>query len=192
MYSGSSEHYWKHRSQPNPPKTQKYKLILLLFTSVLLSGLTYRSNARNRFEQKQSLLEKNLRPIATEPMYKLCEMDMRDTLRIQCDEMCSIEAMSIPRPTMYKSCHHGCSRSFYSAAVVGCRQGSEEAAFKQMNTEARISCSRYVDTDPRPDVQSTCKKYYRQGTKRGRQIGSAFIEQIIEIEWDKKKMQDFL
>jgi hypothetical protein len=195
MYSGSSEQYWKNKSKPNPLKSTRSKLILLLLALVLFSGLQFKSNSLKRIEERQRhLREFKLRPVATEHHYKLCETNMRDVLRMQCDEMCSTEAMSIPRPTMYQSCHHGCSRSFYSAAVVGCRQGSEENAFHKMNSESHISCSRYIDIDPRPDVQSTCKKYYRQATKRGRQIGFDFIEQIIDIEWDKKKkrLQDLL
>jgi hypothetical protein len=192
MYSGSSHQYWKHRSRANPLKSTRNQLILLLLASASFSGLTFRSNARKSIEKKQSLLESKLRPVPTEAMHKLCEADMQDILRIQCDEMCAIEAMSIPRPTMYQSCHHGCSRSFYPAAAVGCKQGSQEAAFKNMNAKSQLSCTRYMDIVPRPDVQSTCKKYYRQATKQGRQIGFDFIEEIIEIEWNKRKSRDSL
>ena len=115
-----------------------------------------------------------------------CETNMRDALRIECDEICSNEAKSVPRPTMYSSCHHGCSRSFYSAAIVGCREGSETEALTKINGESHSSCSRYMNVNPRPSVQLLCKKYYNEGIERGWKLGNEFIDNILQMEWDKK------
>lgn len=188
MYSGSSECYWKQRAKPNPLKSPR-TIAFLAFVIISLSGIKLRLNSHERFEEQQRVLvaESMIRPTPNEENYRLCESNMRDALRIECDQLCSGETMSIPRSTMYRSCHHGCSRSFYSAAVVGCRQGTEEDAFTKMNSEANSSCSRYMNIEPRPAVQSTCKKYYREGTKRGRQMGIEFIDGIIDTEWAKRQ-----
>jgi hypothetical protein len=112
---------------------------------------------------------------------------MREFVRVECDEMCKGEMMSIPRPTMFRSCQHGCSRSFYSAAIVGCREGTEDDAFRKTNAEAHSSCSVYNNIDPKPNVQSTCKSYYRQGTKRGRQMGLEILERILNRNWAEER-----
>ena len=188
MYSGSSSQYWKQKEKPHPLKLPR-NILALGFIILSFAGIGLRSNnARKRLEEQRRLMiaESMNRPLATEEHHTLCERNMRDALRLECDQMCSGEIMSIPRPIMYKSCHHGCSRSFYSAAVVGCRQGNEDEVFRKMNMESHKSCSIYVNTDPKPDAQSTCKKYYRAGTKRGRQAGIDFINNILELEWERK------
>ena len=70
---------------------------------------------------------------------------------------------------------------------MGCREGTEEDAFRKTRTEGHNSCSRYADIDPKPDVQSTCRKYHRGGTKRGWQMGTEFMDGILNAEWAKKK-----
>jgi hypothetical protein len=117
---------------------------------------------------------------------------MRDALRLECDDICRVETKSIPRPTMYNACHHGCSRSFYAAAMIGCREGSEEGALLEINGESHshTSCSRYIDVNPRPNVQITCKKYYKEGAGRGWKLGNEVINTLLEVAWNKKLKND--
>ncbi len=187
MYSGSSEQYWNKRKKTNPFKIRAMALTGFIALCLIVSTSRSRSRKRYEVEQRRRALELSHRPMATENHISLCESNMRDALRIECDELCSSEIASIPRPTMYQSCHHGCSRAFYSAAVVGCREGTEEDAFRKINAEGHNSCSRYANVDPRPDVQSTCKKYHRDGTKRGWHMGTEFIDSILNAEWNKRK-----
>jgi hypothetical protein len=37
--------------------------------------------------------------------------------------------------------------------------------------------------DPRPDVYSTCRKYHREGIKRGRIVGSTAMNEILNEEY---------
>lgn len=187
MYSGTSEQYWKKTKRSHSTKLPRNILIVGFFTLIVFA-ITLRSSARYEDERRKMMLaESMIRPNPTEENSNMCERNMQDVLRIECDKMCKDEAMSIPRPSMYRSCHHGCSRAFYSAAMVGCREGPESEAFAKMTTESHSSCSRYMHIEPKPNVQSTCKQYYRQGTKEGWKLGSQFIDKLIQIEWDKKQ-----
>ena len=184
MYAGTSEQYWKQRKKTSPLKSPRNILGLIILISV---GIIITSNARqSREEQKRVLLaERVTRPTLTEGDYGLCEVNMRDALRIECDEICNDEVKSVPRPTMYSSCHHGCSRSFYSAAVAGCREGSKSDAITKVNSESHSSCSRYLNVNPRPSVQLLCKKYYKEGTERGWKLGNEFIKNILQVKSEK-------
>ena len=188
MYAGSSEQYWKQQRTKSHPLKSPRNIFIFGFILLLSVAITLRSNARQRHEEQQRILlaERMTRPTATEENYRVCETNMRDALRIECDEICSSEAKSVPRPTMYSSCHHGCSRSFYSAAIVGCREGSETEALTKINGESHSSCSRYMNVNPRPSVQLLCKKYYNEGIERGWKLGNEFIDNILQMEWDKK------
>jgi hypothetical protein len=44
-----------------------------------------------------------------------------------------------------------------------------------------------MNIEPKPEVQSTCRKYYREGTKKGHKIGSNFINNLVDIDWNEKK-----
>lgn len=190
MYSVNSEEYWK-KSKKGKHFTNTQIVLLLVITIILgitLQPVIYPRSQKLNDNEIQRLLAENIpRPQASNEQYTLCETNMRDILRTECDSMCSSEAQSLPRPTMYRSCHHGCSRAFYSAAIIGCKSESETEAFSKMNREANNSCSRYMHIEPKPEVQSTCRKYYREGTKRGHKIGSDFINNVIDIKWKEMK-----
>ena len=232
MYSNSSEQYWKKRKkETNPFHSRTAVVIVALCITTLLVRTTFtsRSRAENERQQRQEEYER-MRVmtrtssssssvsslslgleigsttsiiIAKEEQLSLCESNMRDALRLECDDMCNVELSSLPRPTMYRSCHHGCSRSFYSGAVEGCREGggagagsvpspalppSPSVSVSSPGNDANSSCSRYVTIEPKPDVQSTCKKYYREGTKRGRTMGLKFINELLDAEWERQRV----
>lgn len=185
MYNGNSEQYWKQRSKSwSFIKSRAFLPVLFL---VICFAFTLRTNfVKNRRNEKRRLLQA-VQYEPTQEQHGFCDLNMREVLRIQCDDMCKSEEMSIPRPTMYQACHLGCSRAFYLAAVVGCRQGLEEKVLEKVNEEAHTSCSRYIGVEPKPVVESTCKKYYREATKRGRKAGFDFIGEIIRVEIEKKR-----
>lgn len=189
MYSGNSEQYWKRSKKE---KLLNKKIAALIPISIILGVigkciLYPASRDPTDVDIQRMLLENVPRPLATTEQHALCETNMRDALRIECDTMCLSEAQSIPRPIMYHSCHHGCSRAIYQAAIMGCKDLSVDETFSKMNQESFNSCSRYMTTDPKPDVQSTCRKYYREGTKKGRQMGYEFISNLIDVEWEDRK-----
>ncbi len=186
MYSNSSVQYWKKRSKPNHFKAKISVVIVLTMTFFVLVN-HHSSQRRKEEERRRTLLErKTNRPNPTEQQFQMCEANMRDNITIECSKLCQDELVSIPRPTMHESCIHGCSRSIYTAAVIGCRMGSIEDAFQLENRhQAMNSCSRYQHVDPQPFVLSTCRKYYREGTKAGRNLGYNFINKIIDAYWEK-------
>lgn len=250
MYSNSSEQYWKKRKKETNPFHSRIVVVIVtlcITTFLVRTTFTSRSRAENERQQRREEYERmrvmrrtssaststsssglEIGPttsviIATEEQLSLCESNMRDALRLECDDMCNVELSSLPRPTMYRSCHHGCSRSFYSAAVEGCREGggvgvasvsvrgeqatlsvpspglppsSSASSSSQGNegggswnrVEANSSCSRFMMIEPKPDVQSTCKKYYRDGTKRGRIMGLTFINDLLDAEWERQRV----
>lgn len=184
MYAGCSEQYWKQQKKRHFQLTKQNLFLSILIISFL--GIAFKSS----FEKggKHSSIIENVLPAApTEEQYQQCELNMRELLRAECDQLCKGELMSIPRPIMFRSCQHGCSRSFYAAAMVGCREGTEDDAFRKTSAEAHFSCSLYDNIDPKPNVQSTCKNYYRLGTKRGRQLGLEMIQNILENNWAREE-----
>ncbi len=184
MYSDCSHRYWKQRKR-NFSLQSRVSLVLIIFTVMLLIGNAQR---RKYLERHRLLLEKQrlVRPDPNEKQFEICELNMRGSIDLECQKLCNDELVSIPRPTMYKSCIHGCSRSIFSAAVIGCHMGSIEEAFQEENrVQGHNSCSRFQDVDPQPYVVSTCRKYYREGTKRGWNLGFDFINNLIDLEWEK-------
>lgn len=186
MYAGCSEQYWKQQKK-NHSKCLTKDIILLSIVISLLIGIALKSTHFQKgatAEHNNSIIAENVSPPApTEEQYHQCELNMRDFVRDECDNMCRGELMSIPRPIMFRACQHGCTRSFYSAAMIGCQEGTEDDAFRKTSAEAHFSCALYDNVDPIPNVQSTCKNYYRLGTKRGRQLGFEMIQNIVENDW---------
>jgi len=189
MYSDCSNQYWKKRSKPH--LTFKAKVSLAIFVTLVFFMLISHSHRKRQYKeiQRQLLLKeqkKTIRPEPTKEHYQLCDANMRDNVKMECSKLCHDEIVSIPRPTMYDSCIHGCSRSIYSAAMIGCRMGSIEEAFQEESREQAInSCSRYQFVEPQPFVLSTCRKYYREGTKAGRNLGYEFINRLVDAHWER-------
>jgi hypothetical protein len=188
MYSDCSSKYWKQKRKSNPLKTKVSVTLILILATILLVGNAHRNR---KYEEKERLLlenQRNIRPSPTNIQFLTCDTNMRDVIDNECAELCRDEIVSIPRPTMYKSCIHGCSRSIFAAAKIGCRLGSLEEAFKEENRlQAQNSCSRFQNVEPQPYVLSTCRKYYREGTKHGRNLGNEFINNLIDSEWAKAR-----
>lgn len=186
MYSDCSTNYWNKRKTSD----SKWKVWIIFVVLILTLILLVKNTHKNRqYGIKQRMIiedRKNTRPSPTEEEYRLCETNMRDISPIECAKLCHNEVGSIPRPLMYETCIHGCSRSLYSAAVIGCREGSIEKAFQIENQQqAANSCSRFHQVEPQPYVISTCRKYYREGTKTGRNLGYDFINKLIDRKWSR-------
>ena len=179
--------YWRQKRKTNE---SRWKVSILFLTLILTLILLVKNTHRNRqYELKQRILlekRKNTRPIPTEEEYRMCKTNMRDIIPTECAKLCNDEIGSIPRPLMYETCIHGCSRSIYPASTIGCREGSIEQAFAtESKAQAANSCSRFHQVEPQPYVMSTCRKYYREGTKIGRNLGYDFINKLIDRKWSR-------
>lgn len=186
MYSDCSSKYWKQRQKPN---TLKLKIISCsMFVCAILLLIGHHGHRQRKQKETERFLEeqrRNTRPNATEVQFVLCESNMRDRADVECMQLCKDEIISIPRPTMYQSCVHGCSRSFFASAVHGCRSESIEKDMErddQMN-KASPSCSRYQRVEPQPHVFTTCRKYFREGVMKGKKLGNELINNLIDAEW---------
>ncbi len=192
MYSDCSTKYWKQRGQkPNSLKVKIIYVSTFICAFILLIGWHgYQNHKRHNEREIQRLLNeqrRNTRPNATEIQSKLCESNMRDRVDTECTQLCKNEILSVPRPTMYQSCVHGCSRSFFAAAIIGCRMGTVDQALENggLSSKAMISCSRFQRVEPQPYVFSTCRKYFREGTIQGRNVGNELINSLIDSEWNR-------
>lgn len=180
MYANCSEQYWKERKKSNLYRSQSV-LIAVIILTVLVGVIVQTSHKKRDQEvQKRWLVDQSwIRPSATETHYIQCESNMRYSTQRECLGICSSELMSIPRPTIHQACSQGCTNSFLSAAVVGCREGPEDDAHKKALIRVHETCERYQNT---PRVLSTCRKYYREGTKKGRLKGNTFINNLLDDE----------
>ncbi len=189
MYSDCSSKYWKQRQKPNTLKLKIITSSILLGTIFLLIG--HHSHQRHKERETKRILEerrRNTRPNATEVQYELCESNMRDRADIECMQLCKEEITSVPRPTMYQSCIHGCARSFLSGALGGCRAESMEIIDLERDEQANkalVSCSRYQRVEPQPYVFTTCRKYFREGELKGKKAGHGLINSLIDKEWER-------
>lgn len=183
MYAACSEQYWKRKTAKPFSFNTSIFVVLLLVSSIIIGVTVKKSSGFLSKREEHRILtgfENTSRPVATKENFHQCEVAARDFLRVECEELCKGESMSIPRPVMFRSCQDGCLRSFYTAAIVGCHEGTEDEAFRKTNIQSHLACSTYDNVDPRPNVQSTCKKYYRLGTKRGWQLGFDLIQKILD------------
>ena len=184
MYAGCSEQYWKERKRANPSKWRN----TAIFTIILLSsiGIISQHKRQKVFNEKQKRLlkEKSLfRPIASDEDYLSCGSNVQSEVSSECSALCNNERKSIPRPTMYHACIHGCTSSFEPSILVGCQEASEEEVFRKVGSLSQAHCSRYLDSQPKPEVFSTCRKYHREGTKRGYRIGHKRINDLLDARW---------
>lgn len=180
MYSNTSQQYWRQRKKPDG---KKKTLIALGVLSLALVGSTYiiRGTSRARAQRHELEMQRHRAAEVTEGHRSQCE-DHVKAMHNECSSLCNEERKSIPRPTMYQSCLHGCLGAFHDAAVIGCRQGSEEDAFHKVSSDSFEHCSNYQNTLPRPEVLSTCRKYHREGTKAGHRLGLRYLHHLLDSE----------
>lgn len=136
-----------------------------------------------RAEKRKRRLDNLTRPMPTEEHYRKCEAQVSQVLKMECNELCTHERKSIPRPVMHEACVHGCTSSITASSLSGCRQASEEDVFRKYGNQAYAQCGRFQNIDPRPDVYSTCRKYHREGIKKGRGIGFSVMDAILDEEF---------
>lgn len=192
IYANSSDQYWRERKK----KDAKHKILVAVALSVLLlCAVTARTSsvrtrrAREEEAETAKLARRRLlqtRPNATEAHVGQCEGRIRDTARggtDECGALCGNERNSIPRPTMHQACLHGCLGALSEAAEEGCREdGTEEGAFGRAGS-AHEQCSKFQNTLPKPEVFSTCRKYFREGARRGYTMGREYLDDILDAEW---------
>mmetsp|Transcript_22707 Transcript_22707/g.32038 ORF Transcript_22707/g.32038 Transcript_22707/m.32038 type:complete len:143 (+) Transcript_22707:123-551(+) len=135
MYAGCSEKYWKERSRKRG-KNFKITLFTLvtLYTIVALWTIAKRRRESNQMYQKSLI-----RPKPSHEEKKKCEFIARDKLQNECMSLCVGERNSIPRPTMYNSCMHGCTSSFLGASSAACQENSAEELLVTNLSPAAIS-----------------------------------------------------
>ena len=181
MYSNTSQQYWEDRNKRKGGIWGNRKALValgLLGCSILIGGIVVGRARRARREE----LERQRRRLEVTESHKVqCETNL-GPMHNECSMLCNEERKSIPRPTMYQSCLTGCMGSFPIAVSVGCRRGSEEDAFQKAASASSDHCSTYSGTLPKPEVLSTCRKAFREGTKAGWRSGRRYLEHILDDE----------
>lgn len=184
MYSNTSQQYWEERNKKKSGIWGSKKALValgILGCSILVGGI-FVGRARSRSKKAREELEQKRRRLEVKESHKVqCETNL-GPMHNECSMLCNEERKSIPRPTMYQSCLTGCMGSFPVAASVGCRQGSEEDAFQKAASVSADHCSTYSGTLPKPEVLSTCRKAFREGTKAGWRSGKRYMEHILHDE----------
>ena len=182
MYSNSSQEYWDQKERSKKKANKKALVALgILGCSVLVGGIFVARSQRSSRARQEALERQRRRLEVTESHKVQCETHL-GTMHNECSMLCNEERKSIPRPTMYQSCLTGCMGSFPVAASIGCRQGSEEDAFQKAAAVSADHCSTYSGTLPKPEVLSTCRKAFREGTKAGWRSGKRYLEHILNDE----------
>jgi len=178
MYSNCSEKYWNERKKPD---VNKRKVFIASGLTLALIGATFYI-CRNVPGRNKPESFRRLRLDNSESQRQRCELYVKD-IRDECINLCSNERASIPRPTMHQACLHGCEASFHDAAFLACRQESEDQdAFRQVGHSSYEHCEKYQNALPRPEVLSTCRKYYREGAKSGKRFGTSYITYLAHAE----------
>ena len=184
MYSNTSQQYWEERNKRKSGIWGSKKALVtlgILGCSILVGGI-FVGRARSRSKGAREELERKRRRLEVTESHKVqCETNL-GPMHNECSMLCNEERKSIPRPTMYQSCLTGCMGSFPVAASVGCRQGSEEDAFQKAAGVSSDHCSTYSGTLPKPEVLSTCRKAFREGTSAGWRSGKRYMEHILDDE----------
>jgi len=190
MYSQCSQQYWKERRKTSSKINVRTVItsLSILFSFMAILGIRIRHEQRikaqeERIEQRKRKLENLTRPNPTEDHYRTCEIRTSHATKMECNDLCRNERKSIPRPVMHEACIHGCTSSITASALSGCRQASEDDVYRKYGNQAYAQCSRFQNMDPRPDVYSTCRKYHREGIKRGRILGSTAMNEILNEEY---------
>jgi len=197
MYAQCSEQYWKERKKTNTKIN-----IRTLMTSILLFmgmyGIRIRrirqikriqAEEEERIQYRKRQLETLIRPNPTEDHYRTCEIQISHSIKMECNNLCTHERKSIPRPVMHEACIQGCTSSITPSAISGCRQVSEEDVYRKYGNQGYAQCSRFQNVDPRPDVYSTCRKYHREGLKKGRLVGYITMDEILNNEFNELRRQ---
>jgi hypothetical protein len=183
MYSNTSQQYWEERNKKKGIWGNNKRALVALGIvgcSVLIGGILVGRARRSKARAHREELERHRRRLEVTESHKVqCETYL-GSMHNECSMLCNEERKSIPRPTMYQSCFTGCMGSFPIAASVGCRQGSEEDAFQKATSVSSDHCSAYSGTLPKPEVLSTCRKAFREGTKAGWRSGKRYLEYILD------------
>uniref|UniRef100_A0A7S4MWD0 Uncharacterized protein n=1 Tax=Odontella aurita TaxID=265563 RepID=A0A7S4MWD0_9STRA len=196
IYANSSEQYWRERKKKDG---KRRILIVVALSFLLLCAVSLKvSSAKTRRAKQEDAESAKLarrkllliRPNATEAHVQQCEARIHENARggaDECDSLCNNERNSLPRPTMHQACLHACQGSLSKAAEEGCREnGTEEGAFGRAGS-AYEKCFKFQNTLPKPEVFSTCRKYFREGVRRGYHMGRDYLDDILNTEWDVRR-----
>ena len=177
IYTDNSEKYWRERKKDVNYKRKHFKALFVICIIFVYIIINYEQKNKREKEIKSRTNETDIRK--REDNYMQCELELRKKKQRECSDMCVNEIKSIPRPIMHHACLHGCHSSFLSGAIVGCREGTKEKAFREFGDQSYNFCSRHKNQEPRPDIFSTCRKYYRKGITEGYQIAKDEISSVI-------------
>ena len=188
LYANSSDQYWRERKKTKRTRQYACAALLSFFVLGVLSTVVSRRRSQRKREEADVARRLSLvRPNATEIHHLQCRSGFAKGIQDECTALCIDERMSMPRPTMHQACLHGCHGALVDAVGVSCQGGTEEDTFEKVGPESYQWCSKFLNTLPKPEVLSTCKKSHREGTKRGFRLGESYLNKLLDAEWATRK-----
>ncbi len=194
MYDSCSEQYWKNRKKRRPQTAFLRISLLCLFAFVSLAALVVLKFRPVGEVTNETIVEALLpqaprKLIATEVHMKRCSdhfKKVRNSAQNVCLIMCSDERTSIPRPTMYQACIHGCNNAFYRSAEISCHGGTPEMVFEEVESQSYQHCSRFEGLRPKVELVALCRKYHENGSKQGFLAAKDMLEEILLESYNQR------
>ncbi len=194
MYDSCSEQYWKNRKKKRPPKVFLRISLLCFIASVIVATLVVMKLRPDRqiTENEENLDMTRKSPeapprklVATEIHFKRCAdyfQKIRNSAQNVCLMTCSEERTSIPRPTMYQACIHGCNSAYFPSAEISCNRGTPEKIFDEVDSHSYQHCSRFEGLRPKVELVALCRKYHDNGSKQGYLAAKILLDEIVALD----------
>jgi hypothetical protein len=194
MYDSCSEQYWKNRKKRRPPKAFLRISLLCFFAFVSVAALVVRKlrPVRQINENEANVDMTTTSPqaaprmlVATELHYKRCAdhfQKIRNTAQNECLMTCNEERTSIPRPTMYQACIHGCNSAYFRSAEISCHGGTTEKISDEVDSHSYQQCSRFEGLRPKVELVALCRKYHDNGSKQGYLAAKSLLDEIVALD----------
>ena len=178
MYSKSSAHYWNSRKKSHSYDKRKIAVLValgILFCLMVTFGRYKKSKVHER--------KLKLKPSITLDQIKTCNIYFKNNQN-QCLSICLEERRKSPRPTFHQSCMYGCNTAFSLSTEIGCQTWHDDnETILDIIRKSYERCNKYQNTVPRPDIFSTCRKYYKIGAERGFHESKSFISNFVDRKW---------
>ena len=189
MYDNCSEQYWKNkkkrRQRPGVILIASLGFLLLLVSAVLVATRSRSTSAKGDSKVEDLLPLRQRKLVASEVHFKICAehfKTIQNSAQNECLMICSEERTSVPRPTMYQACIHGCNNALFRSAEISCNGGTQEKVFDEVELHSYRHCSRFEGLRPRIELVSTCRKYYDIASKQGFVSAKTKLEKILESD----------
>lgn len=194
MYDSCSEQYWKNRKKKRPPKVFLRISLLCFISSVSLAALVViklrpvRQITENEANLDMTTKSPQAAPrklVATEVHFKRCAdyfQKIRNSAQNACLMTCSEERTSIPRPTMYQACIHGCNSAYFRSAEICCNGGTPEKIFDEVDSHSYQQCSRFEGLRPKVELVALCRKHHDNGSKQGYLAAKSLLDEIVALD----------